>query len=276
MNINFYHNGVLYFGIETTSIFYYAFNYFLNTTLKESLSESLSFFSAALIILSTDSLGLSFFIIHSLTFLIKDYPHLVQTFRKYTKISYISIPSILYIEKERNYGIVSLGYCNKKQEGGEGMSFINPIGKNKNNNLKNQPVNKVERNIIRKERSDKKHTIKFPVEHILSMKLKTYCKLMNQNRKTLCIPPLTQTEFNTKLLEFGLARLELVDFTLPYQDTKVYMQSKLFETDYQGKLAGPYGIAVRQNLSERRIVYCIVHSIVQWLERGGHIEEVIQ
>lgn len=152
------------------------------------------------------------------------------------------------------------------------MGFINPIKKNIHNNRDQDQTVKTISNTMRKKRSDKKHTTKFPVDHMLAVRLKTACKQLNRNR----IEKLTQTEFNTKLLEFGLSRIELIDYSLSYKDTKQYMQIKLLESEYQSSIAGPYGIAVRMNLSERKVVYFIVHSVLLHFERGGNIEEIIQ
>ncbi|MEH6941034.1 hypothetical protein [Bacillus sp. JJ722] len=155
------------------------------------------------------------------------------------------------------------------------MGFINPIKKNINNDNNQPQTIKTVSNTMRKKRSDKKHTTKFPVDHILAVRLKTACKQLNRYRNEQHLPAMTQTEFNTKLLETGLSRMELIDYSLPYKDTKQYMQTKLLESEYQSSIAGPYGIAVRMNLSERKVVYFIVHSILLHIERGGNIEEII-
>ena len=66
----------------------------------------------------------------------------------------------------------------------------------------------------RQTRADKCHNIKFPVTPIMQMKLRTYCKQMGGLYHTPDGQALSQTVFNTSLLQFGLHHAEIVDWTL--------------------------------------------------------------
>lgn len=158
-------------------------------------------------------------------------------------------------------------------EGGEGMKYIDPIFSNHNNNL--IKIQKQTSTKLRQTRSDKTKDVKFPTNQILYMKLKTMCKQASDLNKKRGEEPLTQTKFNTLLLRYGLNHLDIVDWETPYQDTKLYMHSNILELEYK-KIGGPYGIAIGKGLSERRTVYCIIHAVVKWIERGHLLEEIIQ
>ena len=124
----------------------------------------------------------------------------------------------------------------------------------------------------RRIRSDKCHNIKFPVDPILKMKLKTYCKLHQERFGQ----EWTQTKFNTALLRFGLKHLEQVNWSIPYKDTRIYFHTMLRESEYK-KIGGAYGIAIRNRISERRSVYCILVSMLQLIEKGDFtIEQTLQ
>jgi hypothetical protein len=129
---------------------------------------------------------------------------------------------------------------------------------------------------IRRVRSDKTHDVKFPVDTLLSMKLRTLCKQAARTSYEKREKPLTQTKFNTCLLRHGLKHQELILWDQEYRDPKgKYMHTTLLESEYSD-IGGPYGIAIRNNLSERKTVFLIISSMVNWLERGGSIEEVLQ
>jgi len=124
-------------------------------------------------------------------------------------------------------------------------------------------------------RSDKCHNIKFPVTSIMQMKLRTYCKQMNRLYWAPDGQVFSQTVFNTALLQFGLSRMEIVDWNLVYEDTKIYMHTMLKEECYL-RIGGPYGIAIQKQLSERKAAFIIIASVLQWVETGGTFEEILQ
>lgn len=127
----------------------------------------------------------------------------------------------------------------------------------------------------RQTRSDKCHNIKFPVTTVMQMKLRTYCKQMNGLYYTQDRQALSQTVFNTSLLQFGLHHTEIVDWTLPYQDTKTYMHTMLKEQEYQ-RIGGPYGLAIQKQVSERKVVFFMMASVLLWIEKGGSLEKILQ
>lgn len=149
------------------------------------------------------------------------------------------------------------------------MDYIAPIPRTNNNKKVSSQTTK------RSPRSDKKHPVKFPTDSILNMKLRTYRQhtlriIQNQGSEKL-----EQTDFNTLLLRYGLKNLHLVDWTKEYQDTKKYMTTKLLETEYKTTIGGPYGLSIQKGLSDRKVVYYIVAAVVEWLEKGGNLEEII-
>ncbi|MCM2534630.1 hypothetical protein NDK43_22645 [Neobacillus pocheonensis] len=139
----------------------------------------------------------------------------------------------------------------------------------KNKELENPPKK------IRQSRSDKCHNIKFPVTPIMQMKLRTYCKQMGRLLQTKEGQPLTQTAFNTTLLQFGLSHIDIVDWFQDYEDTKTYMHTMLKKNNYN-LIGGPYGLAIQKQLSERKVVFFVMASVLRWIEKGGSLEKILQ
>ncbi|MFS0783344.1 hypothetical protein [Bacillus sp. 1P06AnD] len=155
------------------------------------------------------------------------------------------------------------------------MKYISPIGKKINSNLSYQVEQITENKIIRKTRTDKRHPVKFPVNEILKMKLKTQCILLNERRKAEQKSILSQTDFNTFLLRYGLSKQDCITFTTDYKDSKMYMHTKLLETEY-ALIGGPYGLSIKHNLSNRKTVTYIMATVIKWLESGGINDEIFQ
>ncbi|MGE7766869.1 hypothetical protein [Peribacillus sp. NPDC096540] len=127
---------------------------------------------------------------------------------------------------------------------------------------------------LRKVRKDKQHDIKFPVDYVMKVKLRTLCQALSPKYYQKTGKPLTQTACNTLLLRFGLARWRDVDYVMDYKDTKEYMHTYLLETEY-GQKGGLHEVAILKDLSDRRVVYFMIHHAVSWLERGGSVEEIL-
>ena len=127
---------------------------------------------------------------------------------------------------------------------------------------------------VRKVRKDKQHDIKFPVDYVMKVKLRTLCKTLSPKYHQKTGKPLTQTACNTLLLRFGLARWKDVNYAMDYKDTKEYMHTYLLETEY-GQKGGLHEVAILKDLSDRRVVYFMIHHAVAWLERGGSVEEIL-
>lgn len=126
----------------------------------------------------------------------------------------------------------------------------------------------------RSERSDKTHNAKFPVTPIEHMKLKSYCKQAKRLYVQEGKESLTQTKFNNILLRFGLKNQHLISWDNDYTDTKVYMHTNILKTEFI-EIGGPHGLAVRKNLSERKVVYHIIVSVIKWLEGEGSLEKIL-
>lgn len=127
----------------------------------------------------------------------------------------------------------------------------------------------------RKTRSDKRHNVKFPVNQMEQMQLKTACKQASTWYKVHKKKELTQTAFNTYLLNYALNHLELVNWNKPYKDSKRYMHTQALESDYQ-LIGGPYGLAIEKGLSERKVVYYLVISALERLRREENYVEIFQ
>lgn len=158
------------------------------------------------------------------------------------------------------------------------MDYINPLFNNieiSNEKKTPTPSQPIRVSTKRAVRSDKCHGIKYPVSPVIQMKLKSYraeaARIYKSQRKV----PLSQTKFNTELLRFGLRNEHILTWQHEYKDTKVYMHTNLLETEYI-EIGGPHGLAIRKNLSERKVVYQVMLSVLKWLEGGGTIEKILQ
>ncbi|MFD0051513.1 hypothetical protein ACFVHQ_19710 [Actinomycetes bacterium NPDC127524] len=157
------------------------------------------------------------------------------------------------------------------------MNSLNPMFQKKNH-INNRPALKNDTEKIKKNRqprNDKCHNIKFPVNTLMQMKLRTYCKQARYLGFLKNGQPMSQTVFNTALLLYGLKQIERVSWDLEYEDTKIYMHTMPKEEDYR-LIGGPYGIAIQKQTSDRRVVFMVVHSVLQWIEKGGSLEEILQ
>lgn len=157
------------------------------------------------------------------------------------------------------------------------MSYINPLFETPKNK-KPQPTiastQSQNRLKTRSTRSDKTHNIKFPVTSIQQIKLRSYCKQAQRVLQDKQMNPLPQTKFNTKLLRFGINHPDILTWSHNYKDSKTYMHTNLLETEYQ-EIGGPHGYAIRENLSERKVVYQIIMSVLVWMEGEGSLEKIL-
>ncbi|KZE67998.1 hypothetical protein AWM68_17660 [Fictibacillus phosphorivorans] len=156
------------------------------------------------------------------------------------------------------------------------MGYINPLFNDQpiKRDKPNEPAKKTKVSKARATRIDKKHNIKFPVSAINQMKLKSYCKQVGRIYRSQGKEPLSQTKFNTLLLRFGLKYEDLIQWEGQYTDTKVYMHTNLLEHEYSD-IGGPFGFAIEKNLSERKVVYFIIHSVLNWLEGEGSLDKIL-
>ncbi|RHW36004.1 hypothetical protein D1B31_18115 [Neobacillus notoginsengisoli] len=158
------------------------------------------------------------------------------------------------------------------------MGYINPLfndSRIEKSKLAETPKPKIKSNNNKRvTRKDKTHNIKFPVSDLTQMKLKSLCKQAARIYRIEGKQPLSQTKFNTLLLRYGLLNNDILTWNRPYQDSKVYMHTNLLETEY-AEIGGPHGLTVRKNISDRKVVYHIMNSVLNWLERGGNLEKII-
>lgn len=161
------------------------------------------------------------------------------------------------------------------------MGYINPLF-NEQRIIKEQnkpklitEINEEKKIKVRKPRADKTHKLKFPVTSIERMKLQSLCKQVQRSQKSKGLDQIQQTKLNTLLLHYGLDNLDIVTWDWPYQDSKHYMHTNLLETVFEREIGGPFGLAIRKGLSERKTAYMVIMSVLNWLEGGGSIEEII-
>lgn len=123
----------------------------------------------------------------------------------------------------------------------------------------------------RKTRSDKCHDVKFPVTKEEQMRLRTQCKHVDYfyRKKHGYDKKLTQTHFNTLLLRFSLNNEHIIKWDRLYRDSKTYMHTKPIEREYE-RIGGPYGYSTRKGMSDRKVVYHLVISALEVLEREGN------
>jgi hypothetical protein len=166
----------------------------------------------------------------------------------------------------------------RKREGGEEeVSFINPISKHILEEPKplRDKIQEGKAANTQPPRRGKTHNIKFPVSPMLQMKLKTYCKQSIRLCRAQRVPPLSQTMFHNRLLRFGLDHPKLIQWGLQYEDTKTYMHVTPLEKEYELEIGGPYGLAICKNLSDRKVVYIIIASVLLWMEKEGSLEKIL-
>ncbi len=125
----------------------------------------------------------------------------------------------------------------------------------------------------RKTRSDKTHNLKFPVTPVEHMELRTTCKQVSNLYKQLKNDDLTQTKFNTYLLNYALKNLAIVNWNRPYQDSKKYMHVTPLETIYQD-IGGPHGLAIQKGISERKVTFYLVLSALKFIKGDGDYAKI--
>jgi len=158
------------------------------------------------------------------------------------------------------------------------VGFINPLFNDTEITKTKQPSSPKQKQPsekVRSTRSDKTHNVKFPVSSTVQMKLKSYCKQAKRIRLMVGKEDITQTKFNSLLLQFGLAHKELINWNDEYKDTKTYMHTNLLEMEYEREIGGPHGLAIQKNISERKVVFHIILSVLRWLEGGGDLEKIL-
>lgn len=154
------------------------------------------------------------------------------------------------------------------------MDNLNPLF----NEIGNRPSNRTKKTVYvaqqRKERSDKQKNIKFPVDHLFHLKLRTLCRQAAPAYQRKYRKPLSQTKFNTLLLRYVLNHVDMVSWELEYSDSKRYLHTNILKSEYK-EIGGPYGLSIRIGFSDRKTVYMMMRAGLKWIERGGEIEEIL-
>ncbi|WP_162985731.1 hypothetical protein [Virgibacillus halodenitrificans] len=128
----------------------------------------------------------------------------------------------------------------------------------------------------RKTRSDKCHDVKFPVTKAEQIRLKTQCKQTDYfyKEKHGYDKKLSQTLFNTLLLKYSIHNKNKINWDRSYSDSKTYMHTKLIEREYE-RIGGPYGYSTRRAMSDRKVVYYLVISALELLEKEGAYRDLL-
>jgi hypothetical protein len=149
------------------------------------------------------------------------------------------------------------------------MVQLNPIFRELHESPKTHPkkISPVETK-QRKTRFDKTHDIKIPLSELEKQRLMAFYKQYKAKGMTSSL-----TVFNTQLLRFMLRNSDLIDWDLPYKDTKRYVHVKPNQIEYN-LIGGADGYSIRKGIfSERKCTYLIIASGLRYLERGGVMSE---
>lgn len=145
-------------------------------------------------------------------------------------------------------------------------------------NMLSKDASNIKKASIRKRsvRFDKCKDIKFPVSKNEQIRLKSVCKKADVFYKGIYgyDKKLTQTHFNTLLLQYALKNEIVVNWDRPYKDSKVYMHTKPTEKEYE-LIGGPNGLSIKKAVSDRKLVYYLVISVLELLESEEEYNGII-
>lgn len=146
----------------------------------------------------------------------------------------------------------------------------------KNEHDSNKTISK-QSSQVRLPRSDKCHDIKFPVQLAELVRFKQACKQADiiYKRHKGFGQKLSQTKFNTLLLRYSLNNPHKIKWDRPYSGSKHFLTTKPLEREYLD-IGGPYGFSTTIAMSDRRVVYCLVLSALEAVERGVSYESILQ
>lgn len=140
-----------------------------------------------------------------------------------------------------------------------------PLIKKNTNTLKNKGK--------RATRSDKGHTVKFPVTLEQQIRFKTSLKRFKYHFPDIDI---MQTKYNTLLLWYALDNLHIVDWGMDYKGTSEHhMTTKLPEYRFS-EIGGINGLATQKGLSDRKAIFKMTFSALNYIEKGGFYGEILQ
>jgi len=122
-------------------------------------------------------------------------------------------------------------------------------------------------------RSDKGHTVKFPITLEQQIKFKSSLKRLKFHFPDIDIK---QTKYNTLLLWYSLDHLHIVDWDMDYIGTSQYhMTTKLPEFRFS-EIGGEHGLSIQRGLSDRKAVYKMTISALDYIEKGGYYGEILK
>jgi hypothetical protein len=122
-------------------------------------------------------------------------------------------------------------------------------------------------------RSNKGHGVKFPVSLQQQIEFKTSIRRFKYYYPGVKIQ---QTKYNTLLLWYALDHLHIVDWNLEYIGTSEHhMTTKLPEYRFS-EIGGLHGLSIEKGLSDRKTVYKMTISALQYIEKGGYYNEILQ
>lgn len=155
---------------------------------------------------------------------------------------------------------------------------LNPIFSNKQHqkgekDLSVQPIPTIKKSTSRSPRSDKLHQIKFPVStsHVIAFKTSIKRFLMHYPEIKL-----TQTKYNTLLLQYALDNPSIVNWNQDYIGTSdKHMTTKLKIARYN-EIGGINGISVEKGISERKAAYMMTLSALYDIEKREGYYEILQ
>jgi hypothetical protein len=133
--------------------------------------------------------------------------------------------------------------------------------------------------ILKNTRSDKGKNVKFPVTYEQQIQFKQsfqkFRRVYEKEIKTY-YPKIGQCKYNTLLIVYALDHLEIVEWNLEYSDKNKYFRTSIPHSRHSNEIAGPYGLSVRKNMSERKAVYMLAIAGLKTIEQGGKYHEIFQ
>ncbi|MEK5393994.1 hypothetical protein NSQ59_27220 [Margalitia sp. FSL K6-0131] len=125
----------------------------------------------------------------------------------------------------------------------------------------------------RKTRNDKKHPIKFPVNENIQMKFR---QSLIRFKRIYPHVQMTQTVYNTLLLSYALSNESIINWTMPYKGSKLYMTTKILEEVYRQTIGGENGLTIRKGLTDSKVAYYLTVSALLYIEKRGLYSEILQ
>lgn len=164
------------------------------------------------------------------------------------------------------------------REEGKMLDNLNPLFNdpkpiNKKRSLVEKNTNVLKPKNKRSPRSDKGHPVKFPVKLEHQIKFKSSLKRFKFHFPEIEIK---QTKYNTLLLWYALDNVHIVDWEMEYIGTSEHhMTTKLPEYRFL-EIGGENGLAMIKGLSDRKAVFKMTISALNYIEKGGYYGEILQ